>query len=190
MYSVQSNSFHSCQIHVVINRTFPGFKCGDGLHLFFRERKVKDVEVLGHPLLVYSLGDDHHIALVQPAEDDLPHCPSVLLSNGFQHGIVPYVILPLGKRRPRLMLDGFFLQERIGGLLLEERMRLKLVHGRLHLVVQEKVLQALVGKACHTDGTDKPLLVEPLAGPPCRIIIAVGLVQQIEVYVIKSEQFR
>ena len=187
---MQSDAFHRSQIHIVINRTFPGLKRGDGIPLFFRKRKVKDVEVLNHPFPVHSLGNDHYVALVQPAEDDLPHRPSVFFCDGFQHWIVPNVIPSLGERRPCLMLDSLLLQERIGGLLLDERVCLKLVHGGLHLIVQEEVLQAFIGKARHADGADKSFFVKPLAGSPRRIIVALGLVQQIEINVIKSEQLQ
>ena len=190
MNLVQADAFHRCQIHVVVNRTFPGFKRGNVIHLFFRKHKVKDVEVLNHPFFVYRLGNDHHIALVQPAENDLSHRTPVLFGDGFQHGIVPDVIQPLGKRRPCLMLDSLLLQEGIGGLLLEERMRFKLVHSRFHFIVQEKVLQTFIGKARHADGADKSFFVKPLAGSSCRIIVAVGFVQQIEVDIIKSKQFQ
>ena len=114
----------------------------------------------------------------------------VIFSNGFQHGIVPDVVLPFGKRRPCLMLYAFALKELVGGLLLEERVGLQLVDGRFHFVVQEKVLQAFIGEARHADGADKPFFVKPFANSPCGIIVAVGLVQQVEVDVIQSEQLQ
>lgn len=134
--------------------------------------------------------DDHHIALIQPAEHDLTDCPSMLFGNGLQHRIVPNVIFSLGKWCPCFVLYAFALQELIGGLLLEERVSLKLVDGGLHLIVQEKVLQAFIGEARHTYGADKSFFVKPFAGSPRRIIVAVGLVQQVEVDVIQSEQLQ
>ena len=53
--------------------------------------------------------------------------------------------------------------------------------------MQEEVLQALAAEARHSDGTDASLPVEPLGCPPCRIIVAVGLVLQVQVEVIQSE---
>ena len=86
------------------------------------------------------------------------------------------------------MLYAFALQELVGGFLLEERVSLKLVHGGLHFVVQEKVLQAFIGEARHADGPDSAFFIKPLAGSPRRIIVAVGLVQQVEVDIIQPEQ--
>ena len=117
MYFMQADAFYRCQIHVIINRAFSCIKRGDGIHLFFRKRKIKDVEVLYHPFLAYRLGNDHHIALVQPAEDNLTDRATVLFSDGFQHGIVPDVVLPFGKRCPCFVLYAFALQELVGGFL-------------------------------------------------------------------------
>ena len=85
------------------------------------------------------------------------------------------------------MLDGFLLQEHVGRLLLEEGVRLQLVHRRFHLVVQKEVLQAFVGKARHTDGADASLLVESFHRPPCGVVVSVGFVHQVKVEVIQSE---
>ena len=38
-------------------------------------------------------------------------------------------------------------------------MRFYLIDGRLHLIVQEKVLQAFIGETGYSDGADTPLLV-------------------------------
>ena len=86
------------------------------------------------------------------------------------------------------MLYAFALQELICGFLLEERVGLQLVDGGLHLIVQEKVLQAFIREARHADGPDSTFLIKPFAGPPSRIIVAVGLVQQVEVDMIQPEQ--
>ena len=67
-------------------------------------------------------------------------------------------------------------------------MSFQLIDGRFHFVVQEKVLQAFIGEARHADSADKPFFVKPLAGSPRRIIVAVGLVQQVEVDIIQSKQ--
>ena len=75
---------------------------------------------------MHRLGNDHHIALVQPAEDNLTDCPSMLFGDGFQHGIVPDVVLPFGKRCPCFVLYAFALQELICGFLLEERVGLQM----------------------------------------------------------------
>ncbi|GEM_PF-100874 len=85
------------------------------------------------------------------------------------------------------MLYALALQKMVGCLLLEERMGFQLVNGKLHLIVQKKVLQAFIGETCHTDGTDKPFFIKLLADPPCSIIITVWLVQQIEVDILQTK---
>ena len=100
--------------------------------------------------------------------------------------MVKYVILPLGKGRPCLVLDTLLLQEGVGCLLLKKWVSFQLVHGRLDLVMQEKVLQALAGKARHADGPHTSLLVEPLHGPPCGIVVAVRFVHQVKIEVIEA----
>ena len=126
---------------------------------------------------MHRFGNYHHTTLVQPAEHYLAYRASVFCGHGFQYRVVPNVILPLGKRCPRLMLYSFLGKEGIGSLLLEKRVRLKLVHSGLYLVVQEKVLQPLARKARNAYGTYAALLVKPLRGTPGGIIIAVWLVQ-------------
>ena len=66
-------------------------------------------------------------------------------------------------------------------------MRLQLVHGRLHLVVQKQVLQPLIRETRYADGADTSLLVKPLHSPPCGVVISVGLVHQVEVEIVQSE---
>ena len=110
-----------CQVHVIVNGAFPRVQSGNSLHFLFGQCEIKNGKVLYHPFLAYRLGNDHHIALVQPAEDNLTDCPSMLFGNGFQHGIVPNVVLPFGKRCPCFVLYAFALQEFVGGFLLEER---------------------------------------------------------------------
>ena len=85
------------------------------------------------------------------------------------------------------MLDALFLQELVGLLLLPPHVGLYLVYLRLHLVVQEQVLQSLVGKTRHADGTDAPRAVEPFHGPPRAIVVAVGLVDEVEVEVVQPQ---
>ena len=69
-------------------------------------------------------------------------------------------------------------------------MGFQLIDGRFYFVVQEKVLQAFIGEARHSDGADKSFFVKPFAGPPRGIIVAVGLVQQVEVDIIQPEQLQ
>ena len=67
-------------------------------------------------------------------------------------------------------------------------MRFELVDGGLHLIVQEKVLQALARKAGDADGAHAALAVEALGGAPGGIVVAIGLVQQVEVEIVEPEQ--
>ena len=44
-------------------------------HFLLTQSEVEDVQVLYHALAAHGLGDDHHIPLVQPAQDDGRRCP-------------------------------------------------------------------------------------------------------------------
>jgi hypothetical protein len=46
-------------------------KSGDSGHLIGGELEVEDIDVLAHPFGADRLGDDHNIALDEPAQDDL-----------------------------------------------------------------------------------------------------------------------
>lgn len=159
MYFMGSYAFNGWQIHIVIDGAATCIQCGDGLQLFSGQGKIENIEVFRHSFFPHALGDNDHVTLVEPAQDDLPRAFAMLPCDFFQYRMVENIVLAFGKRCPRLMLDGLFLQERIGSLLLEKRMRFYLIDGRLHLIVQEKVLQAFIGETGYSDGADTPLLV-------------------------------
>ena len=99
-----------------------------------------NIQVFRHAFLANAFRNDHYAPLVQPAEDNGRHRLAVFSRNGFQYRVVEDVVLPLGERRPCLVLDALFCEESVGCRLLVERVGLDLVDGRLHLVVQEQVL--------------------------------------------------
>jgi hypothetical protein len=53
------------------NSVAPVSKSGDSGHLIGGELEVEDIDVLAHPFGADRLGDDHDIALDEPAQDDL-----------------------------------------------------------------------------------------------------------------------
>ena len=85
-------------------------------HFLLTQSEVEDVQVLYHALAAHGLGDDHHIPLVQPAQDDVAHRLAVPGGNGFQDGVVPDVVLSFRKRSPRLVLYAFLTEECVGCL--------------------------------------------------------------------------
>lgn len=139
-----SYAFNSCQIHIVIDGAAACIQCGDGLQLFSGQCKIENIEVFRHPFLPHALGDNDHVTLVEPAQYDLSRTLAMLTCDFFQYRLVENIVLAFGKRCPCLMLYAFLLQEKIGFPLLEERVRFNLIDGRLHLVVQEEVLQPFI----------------------------------------------
>lgn len=74
----------------------------DGLHLFFRQCKIENVQIFCHPLLLDGLGDGGNIPLEMPAEDDLG-CGFAVPAGDFGQGLmVENVFLRLGKGAPCL----------------------------------------------------------------------------------------
>ena len=112
-----------------------------------------------------------------------------MVGYGLDCRVVEYVALAFGEGRPCLVLYALLPHEGVCLPLLEEGVGLNLVHGRLHLVVQEEVLQAFVREARHADGAYAALLVQAFGGAPCGVVVAVRLVQQVQVQVVEAELF-
>src|SRR4051794_34411701 len=74
----------------------------------------------------------------------------------------------------------------VGGAL-EERMALDLVHRRDDLVVLDQVDEAVREEVRDADRADRPLAVERLHRPPRAVVVAEGLVDQVEVEVVEPE---
>lgn len=108
---MQSYPLHGRQVHVVVNRAAARLQRGYGCHFRIRQREVEDMEILRHPFPAHGLGDDHDVALVEPAEDNGPDALTVPCGDFFQYRMVENVVLPLGERRPCLVLDAFLLQK-------------------------------------------------------------------------------
>ena len=64
-----------------------GVEGGDPGHLIGGELEVEDIDVLAHPLGADGLGDDHDVALDEPAQDDLGDGPAVGGSDLAQGGV-------------------------------------------------------------------------------------------------------
>ena len=112
---MQPYPLHGRQVHVVVNRAAARLQRGYGCHFRIRQREVEDMEILRHPFPAHGLGDDHDVALVEPAKHDRPHAFTVPCSDFFQHRVIENVVLPFGERSPCFMLDALLLQKRIGG---------------------------------------------------------------------------
>ena len=87
------------------------------------------------------------------------------------------------------MLYAFLLQKDIGFLLLEERMRFYLVDGRFYFVVQKEILQTFVSETGHPNDAYASLFIQFFRSSPCRIIIAIRFMQQIQIQIVQSELF-
>ena len=157
------------------------------LHVLRTQLEVEDGEVLGHALLAHGLGDGHHAALRQPAQDHLRHALAVLPGHRLQGLVVEEVILALGERPPRLDLDVVFLEELLGLSLLVEGVRLDLVDGGHDFVVHEEIHEPVGIEITHPDGLDAARLVKLLHRPPGAVHVAERLVDQVQVEVVELE---
>ena len=45
-----------CQVHIIVNRTFPRVQSGDSLHFLFGQCEIKNRKVLYHPFLAHCVG--------------------------------------------------------------------------------------------------------------------------------------
>ena len=68
-----------------------------------------------------------------------------------------------------------------------ERMQLHLIdHGR-HFTVQAQVGQPLRTEVAHTNGSDLSIFIEFLKGAPRTVIVAVWLVNEIQIDIVKLQ---
>ena len=120
---------------VVDDLAVPDVHARDTLHFLCGQFKIKDIHIFQHPLLVDSLGDGRDAPLEMPPENDLRGCFSVFFSNFGQYFVAENIALPFGERPPGLGDHAVILHDPQGGVLLEERVDLDLIHHRLDLLV-------------------------------------------------------
>ena len=68
-----------------------------------------------------------------------------------------------------------------------ERVRLDLVDGRRHVLMNEKVHHAVGLEVAHADRSRSTIAVQLLHRTPRAVHVAVGLVDQVEVDVVEAE---
>jgi hypothetical protein len=97
------------------------------------------------------------------------------------------VVLPLGERTPGLNLHAALAHELLLVGALVERVRLDLVDRRDDLVVVDEVDQPVGEEVRHADGLREPFAVELLHRAPLAVVVAVRLVDEVEVHVIEAQ---
>ena len=161
---------------MVEEQTFAGLQRGYRLHIRRVQGKIKDVEVLRHPLLSNRLRNDDDIALRQPSENDLGDTLAVFFRDGRQHLVVKNIVLSLSERAPRFDLDIVFFEKFL----------------RLHLLV--KWVRRLINwngrQAPLSVCTDKiaPLLEQRLAKQKTSVVQFLKQNQKIVAHVCLAEQ--
>ncbi len=128
----------------------------DRLHVVLIKLKIENAEVLDHALLTNRLGNCHHAALRQPAQDDLSHAFTVFFGDGEQNVVVENVVFTLGERTPGFDLDVVFCQEFLGFDLLMEGMRFDLVNCRNHFAMNNQVYKPIGLEVADTNRSNPP----------------------------------
>ena len=149
------------------------------IHIGSVEIKIKYIEVLRHSFLSNGLGNDDDVSLRQPTQYHLSDRLAVLLGNRCEHFVLEDVVLSLGKRAPRFDLDIVLSQELLCCDLLVEWMRLNLVHGRHHIVMDDEVHYTVGMKVADADGLDPTLAIKFLHRAPRAKNISVRLVNEV-----------
>ena len=135
-------------------------------HVFRAEFKIEHVEILHNALFADGLGNGHHAALGQPAQDDLRHGFLVFSGKRNQQLVLENVVFAFGKRPPGFNLHPVLLQELLGFDLLVEWMGFDLVHSRRHLVMTDHVHDPVRLEVAEADGADPAFLVQLFHRPP------------------------
>jgi len=172
---------------VVEEEARAGVERGDRGQVVVGELEVEDVEVLGHAVRADRLRDDDDSALDQPAEHDLGDGLAVRLGDRGQHRVREVVVPAFGERAPGLVLNTVLAHE---GLLLPalmEHVRLDLVHRGRDLVVLDQVDEPIGVEVRDADRTDPAFPVEVLHRPPLAVVVAVRLVDQIQIEVVQAQ---
>ena len=104
-----------------------------------------------------------------------------------QRRVGEQAVAALGEGAPRLDPDAEFVHEILVGDALEEGMGLDLVDGRDDLVVVDQVDEPVGEEVRYADRADSPFGVELLHGPPRSVVVAEGLVDEVQVQRLQAE---
>lgn len=174
------------RVHFVIDGTLARIQHADGLHVFLIEGKVEDIDVFLHPRFMDRLGDDDDIPLEQPAQHDLTDGLAVFVSDVPQKLRMEDIVVPFSKGRPCFLLDAQFFHEAFFSPFLVPYVGFNLIDSRRDGIHVGQVCQPFVPETGNADGPDTAFLIEPFHGPPGPIVIAIGLVDQIEIQIIQA----
>nr|GEU28231.1 hypothetical protein [Tanacetum cinerariifolium] len=160
---------------------------GDAGHVVAVELEIEHVEVFRHPLAARGLGQRHHLALHQPAQDDLADRLVIARCDIGQHGILEQVVAPFRKRRPRFGLHAVVLHELHAVFLLVERIDLHLVDGRLDVVEGDQVHQTVGLEIAHAYRAQLAGAVGLFHRAPRAVHVAERLMDQVQVQVVELQ---
>ncbi len=125
----------------------------------------------------------------EPAQHNLRNRLAVFLANRTQQFVPEEIILSFGERPPRLHLHAILFQKSLRLNLLMKRVRLNLVDGRLHAVVDDEIHHAVGLEIGDTDSPDFARFVQFFQCAPRTENVAVGLVDKVQVEVVEAEAF-
>jgi hypothetical protein len=172
---------------VVEEQRAAGVQARDSCHLVLSELEVEDVDVLAHPLGADRLRNHDDVALRQPTQDDLSNGLPMSGADLEEGRVGEDVVLALRERAPRLVLDAVLAHDLLIGATLVVRVRLDLIDGRRDVVVIDQVDEAVGVEVRHADRLRHAVAVELLHGAPRAVVVAEGLVNQVEVHVVEPE---
>jgi uncharacterized protein (UPF0303 family) len=113
--------------------------------------------------------------------------PYRILTDLGQHRVREQVILALGERCPGLEDDALLGEQLLVIGLLVERIRLHLIDRRDDLAELDEVDEPIGREVGHADRADAAVRLQLLHGPPLAVVVAEGLVDEVEVEVVEAE---
>ena len=161
---------------------------GDGGHIVGGQREVEDVEILRHTFFVTGLGDGHNTTLGQPPEGHLSGTFAILGTYGGKLFTLHDAIDPLSaKRSPSHHTCAEFCKYRLDGCLLYEGVALQLVHHRLYIHIVGEVEETARLEVAHSYGAHLAVVIGFLHRPPRAEHVAVRLMDEQQVDVIRLQ---
>ena len=136
---------------------------------------------------IYGFRQGHNALLHMPAQDHLPHILVILLRQGCEHRVCEQFPVPVAQRIPGFGDDTVLPHKLPQFLLLEQGVALHLVHRRQGLHLGQEFSQQLRRHVADADRTDLARLFGLFQCPPGACHIAVGLVEQVKVQIIRTQ---